>query len=180
MGKTKARLALDGVTLLRRACDLLRPVTRRLAILGDDGHRRDSPDVEWLADVPEVHGPMAGILAAFDFDSAADWLIVGCDMPAFDRRAVDWLIKNHDGRRDATVGLLPGRSEPEPLLAVYASRSAGKLGALAAARKFGMRRALATLNARIVAVPQSLAAQWRNVNTPAEYSAFQAELRSGG
>jgi molybdopterin-guanine dinucleotide biosynthesis protein A len=178
MGRSKARLAIAGVTLLQRACDELRNVVGRVAVLGDDGHPRDIAEAVWLDDMPGVRGPLAGILAAMDIDPAADWLIVACDMPSFDRRALDWLMEQHRPAAHATFAHLPGRPRPEPLLAIYSASAANPLRAAAAAGEFAMHRALARLKARVVPAPASLSSQWRNANTPGELDAIRiADLR---
>ncbi len=178
MGRAKSRLTLGGVSLLRRACDLLRPVTVGVAILGDDEQPRDVSDVAWLDDVPEARGPLAGILAALDSDSTVDWLIVGCDMPAFDRRALDWLIRNHDPRATAAAARLPGCDRPEPLLAIYTPLAGPGLRAAVASGDFAMYRALANLRPHVVPAPPDLAGQWRNANTPEEFEAILKDLDS--
>ncbi len=175
MGRSKARLTIGGTTLLLRACAALRPFTRHLVIAGDDGRPLDVSGAVQLDDVAGVRGPLAGILAAQRYDSAADWLVVGCDMPDFDRKALEWLIEVHDPAAGATLGILPGRTKPEPLLAIYAARSAAALRQAASDGELALHRALARIHPHVVAVPEHLTGQWRNINTPEEWARFEAE-----
>ena len=175
MGRSKARLPIAGKTLLERACATLRPFTQRVVVAGDDGHPQDVAETVRLEDVPGVRGPLAGILAAQRFDSAADWLVVGCDMPDFDRQALEWLIQVHDPAAGATLGILPGSAMPEPLLAIYAARSAAALNEAVSDGERALHCALARIDPHLVAVPEHLAGQWRNINTPEEWARFEEE-----
>lgn len=180
MGRDKAALTLDGESLLERACRIVRPHVRVLAVVGalPSGAEPASADLH-LHDVPGVRGPIAGILAALGHDPRADWLVLGCDMPAVEPVAVEWLLECRRksasaGRFDAVLSQPAGRYHPEPLLAIYAPSAIAALRAAVADGNWAMRAALARMNCAVHVPPAALADCWLNVNTPEQWREFLA------
>ena len=76
-----------------------------------------------IPDPVDGFGPLAGLLAALD-DSASEWnLVVACDMPRLTPDFLGFLLSQ--ARESAADVLLPVDLDgmPQPLCAVYASRS---------------------------------------------------------
>ncbi len=174
MGRDKAALTLDGESLLDRACRIVRPHVRVLAVVGaSPSSVKPAPAELHLRDIPCVRGPIAGIVAALEHDPRADWLVLGCDMPAVGAAAIEWLIGHHRSaaasRPDATLAQLPDRDRPEPLLAIYAPSSAPALRNAVAGGGSALQAALGAMRCAVHEPPGQIARCWLNVNTPEDW-----------
>lgn len=172
MGVDKAGMSLDDSTMARRAAERIRPAVQQIALVGRCPNIADIPAVVRLEDFPAARGPMAGILAALEHDSACDWLVLACDMPLADVEAIHWLAGCRTSDAAATLGRLPDCEYPEPLLAIYSRLALPVLRAAVARRDHAMHRAIKQMPARIHAIPESLARQWLNINTPQQWQEF--------
>ncbi len=124
MGTAKEKICWHGkeqqyamADLLTRFCDEVfiscRP--EQMEYL-NEGYSK-LPDV-----LPEI-GPMGGILSAFQYRKDAAWLIVACDMPLLDEKALDFLIRHRDPEKSATTYESPVDGGPEPLVAIWEPQS---------------------------------------------------------
>lgn len=68
-------------------------------------------------------GPFGAILSAFRQDPDAAWLVLACDLPLFDRAAVDELAAARSHKSVATALRLDSDSFPEPLVAIWEPKS---------------------------------------------------------
>lgn len=129
-GFDKARADLDGQTMLKRMCALLKDVTESVSIVAPFGRYGDSG-----ARVVEDHwpgeGPLGGVITAL-MDARAQshqhsWcLIVGCDMPFL---TGEWLTFLRD-RAFASSGVVvtPQSAKGlEPLCSCWHTSATGKL-----------------------------------------------------
>lgn len=128
-----------------------------------------------IDDVPDIGGPLAGILAALRSDAAADWLIVATDMPLISPAAIAWLLSQ---QTPAARAVLPRRATGivEPLFAIYMSSVLPEVERLVRA---GLRSARAIAKEPGVespTIPPDLESAWTSVNTPAEWCAVQSQL----
>jgi molybdopterin-guanine dinucleotide biosynthesis protein A len=129
LGRDKAAVPLDGVTLLERAVNVLSGVLPdvRVAVrreqLADDLRGRFA----LVADVREGIGPAAGMLAAHGLDPAAAWLVLACDMPGVTRELLARLVAGRDPGRGATAYRSPADGLPEPLCAIYEPATLSRL-----------------------------------------------------
>jgi molybdopterin-guanine dinucleotide biosynthesis protein A len=68
--------------------------------------------VRFVLDAPDREGPLAGLASATE-TATADWLLVlGCDMPLVDDRAVEWLAARRSPDLDAVVPADDGGIHP--------------------------------------------------------------------
>ncbi len=117
MGRDKAGLELDGVTLLERAVRLLRsleiPVT---AVLNDEqGFGVD--DIAIIRDLIPEAGPLGGLHAALLHTSAEANFVLGCDLPLLTAELFHCLRRH---LRGASICLpVDSRGVPQPLSAIY-------------------------------------------------------------
>lgn len=97
-GGRKALATVDGRSLLERVVDVADAVTDYptiLAVATDD--QRDAyadaldVPVRFVTDKPDEAGPLAGLGSAVEAAAAAWLLVLGCDMPLVERRAIVWL-----------------------------------------------------------------------------------------
>jgi molybdopterin-guanine dinucleotide biosynthesis protein A len=117
MGRDKALIEVDGVTLLELAIERLRPHAREVLVIGDpekyvNARARTIPD-----DLPG-QGPLGGIVTALRHARYVRLLVTACDMPALNDRLFTRLKKQAlDLGGDAVVPRHP--QGIEPLSAVY-------------------------------------------------------------
>ena len=120
LGRDKAGLEIDGKPQLERVVELLSPLVDEVRV----SVRADQPPDSLRDRYPQIvdreadAGPVAGILAALEFDRSADWLVVAVDLPRLDRQTVEVLLGAKPSGpftayRSTSDGL------PEPLCAVY-------------------------------------------------------------
>lgn len=171
MGRDKATLQLDGVTLTRRLADLIEPFVARVVLIGDSPAAADAAHIHRVVDKVPGEGPLAGMLAAHARAPDCAWLFVACDMPRVSAAAIGWLIAQRSAAHDAVIPMLD-EDELQPLLAIY--EPAG-LRALQVSYDAGVRspRKLAA-HPRVATptVPAELRDAWRNANTPEEWRAL--------
>src|SRR5579863_3155258 len=102
MGADKAFVMLDGRTLLARALDLARSVTKDVRIVGEAAKFSSfAPTVE---DLFPGCGPLAGIHAALRASSAEWNLVLAVDVPFVSPELLAWLTaRARDSKAVATV-----------------------------------------------------------------------------
>jgi len=184
MGRDKARLELDGQSLLEHSVRVLRELTPRVFLSCGTRDRYSELGLERVLDSTRGEGPLAGLAASLEHVHAhgGSWLLVlACDMPRADARVFRRLLERA-GERGADACLLAAEeNRPEPLFAVYHVRC---LAAARAALGRGQRRmnafhgevAVETLTLAELAPPAEFARCAANVNSPQEFLAQGGEL----
>lgn len=120
MGRDKALIEVDGLTLLEHAVQRLRPHAREVLVIGDPakyGHLYPHvvPD-----DVPG-QGPLGGIVTALRRARYVRALVTACDMPGINDRLL-FAVKR--ALLDSTDAAVPVHGERwEPLCAAYHRRA---------------------------------------------------------
>jgi molybdopterin-guanine dinucleotide biosynthesis protein A len=172
MGKPKHLIRLNGRTWLKHTAGLLQQVCEQVVIVGS-GAVPDEPGQHLrLADIPDVQGPMAGLLSAMRWAPQVSWLLTACDLPDMSLEALHWLLASRAPGVWATLPGLADQAGVEPLLAHYDFRCRMLVEQLAADREFSLSR-LAGHPKIISPIPLGqLALAWQNVNTPDELQSF--------
>ena len=166
LGTPKHLLKREGKTWLERTVEILQQVTEQTVIVGDGELPANLRDCIRLYDVPEVDGPMAGILAAMRWAPQASWLVAACDLPNLSVQALRWLLEARRPGVWATLPKLPNRKHFEPLLAHYDFRSRLLLERMAQQRSFSFDLLASSPKVITVTPPAELASAWVNINTP--------------
>jgi glutamate dehydrogenase (NADP+)/cyclic pyranopterin phosphate synthase/molybdopterin-guanine dinucleotide biosynthesis protein A len=176
MGRPKQLLEIAGRTILSRTVDALRTCADEVVLIGSGPVPVDLCDMVRLTDVPNVGGPLAGILAAMRWAPHTRWLIAGCDYPRIRSEALRWLL---DQGRPDTWAVMPRRSvgaRPEPLLALYEPQSELLLARLAVA---GGGRGPADLvghpRVSLPGVPVEFQDSWEDIDHPDEFAKVMEE-----
>lgn len=168
MGRAKHLLEQGGQTWIERTVRLLSAAVEQVVIAGSGDLPQSLADMPRVEDVPEIGGPLAGILAAFRNYPQVSWLMVACDLPEMEAAALQWLL---EWKRQGMLAVMPDLAADgrlEPLLAYYDRRCRPLLETMAAS---GQRRLshLGSMDGVITPQPpSSLRHCWRNVNTPQE------------
>lgn len=139
-------------------------------------------DLDIVVDKLQDCGPLAGLVAAFNADPSAHWLVTGCDYPLLETETLHQLWSAHTSDTWTTCfrndfGFF------EPLLAIWSPKALRELQSMArlhmeAGRKFGPSSAIRAfernqgdedVNPKVNSI-QPEKSQWiKNVNTPAEW-----------
>jgi molybdopterin-guanine dinucleotide biosynthesis protein A len=182
MGRDKAMLEIDAVTMLDRAIDLLRRVGVEAVVVGSFG---DSPRLLRVRVIPDDWpraGPLGAIATALS-ESQAPWnLIIASDLPYLTADWLEFLMRRASASlADAVVPMNEGGAEP--MCAMYSKRGEA---AIRAALQNGTRRVTEGLaNLRVDYIePEAWKAfdsdgfLFKNMNEPADYE--EAKARLGG
>lgn len=97
----------------------------------DDSHPFSNVTFEFVTDAVTVSGPTQGLLAAYNFDANAHWLVVGCDYPLLGLNAVEQLIVTHQAANSAITCFRNSQGFAEPLLSIWSPSSLSVLAQLA-------------------------------------------------
>ena len=168
MGKPKHLIVENGITWLEKSVDLLKPVTKNVVISGAGEVPDNLSEIIRIPDVPDVKGPMAGILSCMRWAPYASWLVVSCDMPYLTEEALKWLLST---RKPGVWSALPMPRESEniePLLAYYDFRSHPLLEKLAFGGEFAPAQISYSSKVIITSPPDGISATWKNINTKDE------------
>ena len=181
MGRPKALLADGAGAVLERVVSVLGRGVERVVLAGSGPVPDGLAGLERLPDAPSVKGPLAGILAAMRLRPAARWLVLACDLPLVDDRAVAWVLSRVRLGMDAVMPRLARDAPVEPLFAVYEPTCLPHLEEAVTRGELAPRRAVAAARVSHPVVPAPLRMCWTNVNTPEEWSAVRRRReRSGG
>src|SRR5690606_24977578 len=72
-----------------------------------------------IIDQDEYRGPYNGILSAYQYAPQASWLVLACDLPLIDKKALEFLIAERDPNKMATAYASRHSGLPEPLCAIW-------------------------------------------------------------
>lgn len=171
MGRPKHLITgQNGLTWVENTVNLLQPFTDKIVLSG----RGDVPvslnSLVRLPDVPDVQGPLTGILAAMRWKPDSCWLLLACDMPNITSESLEWLLAS---RRPDSWGTVPRLQEDgfvEPLLALYEPQSKVYFEELYSSGCLRISMVARQSNIATPVVPKSLCRAWSNINTPDELS----------
>lgn len=169
MGRPKQSIEVEAGPLLGRVVAEARGFTAEVVVAGRLPEGVDPPDgVATLPDVPGIHGPLGGMLAAMRWGPSMSWCVLPCDHPRMHTRFLDWLWSL---RRPSIWAVLPvdGTGRPNALAAVYEPQA---VHLLEEAASHGERSALRILEAHpsvlLAEPPSDLVEALVDVDTPEE------------
>ena len=173
MGRPKALLPVEDLTLIEWLAQRLAPdFEQTLVAARESAQLPESLRQRFLADRHAGAGPLAGIEAGLLAAGGRPLVAVACDMPFVTSELVRRLLRASSGH----VAAAPesgGRLHP-----ACAAYRAGALEPISAALERGERRAVDVLaGLDVCRVRVEDARLLANLNTPADYREFLAELR---
>ncbi|WP_411552433.1 molybdenum cofactor guanylyltransferase [Paenibacillus lautus] len=127
MGRNKALLPMEGMSLIGRTVHALDKVSGRVILSANDPGPYQFLGLECVPDLYVGQGPMAGLHAALK-SSRSTWnLVAACDMPYIHERFLQGLLDlaNMQDTADAIIPVVEGRMHP--LLAAYRREAAESL-----------------------------------------------------
>ncbi|WP_294321171.1 NTP transferase domain-containing protein [uncultured Chryseobacterium sp.] len=177
MGVAKEKIQWHGKEQQYAMADLLAPFCDGVFISCRQDQLKNI-DGSYLA-LPDgftEFGPLGGILSALDFNRDTAWMVVACDLPLLDKKALDFLVQQRNPEKVATTYESPADGGPEPLAAIWEPKSFPllmdfiKTGSLSP-RKFLMDNDILMLKPED---PNVL----KNVNTPEERVEIQQMIEN--
>ncbi|WP_394675347.1 NTP transferase domain-containing protein [uncultured Chryseobacterium sp.] len=176
MGIPKDIINWHGKEQRYRIADLLAVLCHDVYISCRPDQREDiDRSYAALPDLFPDMGPLGGILSAFNIQKDRAWLVVACDMPLLDEKALDFLIRSRNPASIATTYENPLDGLPEPLVTIWEPESYSLLldfvhSGQSSPRKFLMQHRISILKPEH---PDTL----MNVNTPEEADQVREMLK---
>jgi len=174
-GRDKARLVVEGRSIIDRQVDLLRRISDEVFVVGHDAGRFADLGLPVFEDRVAGAGALGGILTALESTQADRVLVIACDMPFLVEGLLRALVSRADSGHGAWVRTTRG---PEPLVACYRQsaqaliRTAIASGRLKAA-DLGAQLNLRDLTEAEVALFGAPGQLLANLNTPEDYARVQ-------
>jgi molybdopterin-guanine dinucleotide biosynthesis protein A len=154
--------------LLKGVCDSVFISCRQVQYVGDQ-----SGDTLVLDSVPG-QGPGVGVLSAFALAPHRAWLILACDMPWVDHKALARLVDERDPSKAATAFYNSEEESLEPLLTIWEPSALLELKRRFELGKYSLKRALEEVDCKLILPPNR---QWlRSVNDWNEYISCEREF----
>lgn len=169
MGRPKALLPLNGKPLVVHVAHVAAAVAANVVLVGHGPIPDECASWSRLADVPDVAGPLGGMLAAMRWRPDVRWLVLACDLPMARAEAAKWLLAQCAPGRWTVAPHLSDAQRLEPLFAVYDPPAAELLEAGARRGERSLTRILGAPQVFSPRPPARLCDAWTNVNTPEEW-----------
>lgn len=175
MGRDKALLEIDGVTLIERIVKRLRTLFTEIIISARSRDDYAFLGLKVVADRVSRQGPLMAIASSLMVSSSDFNFVVSCDIPDFPIELVAALLRAaQDGDGAAPI---TSEGKYEPLFAVY--RKSMGLAAEEALRR-GERKVVAMYRDRVIqSVRMKSGVVLRNINTMADYHDYCSRPTSG-
>jgi molybdopterin-guanine dinucleotide biosynthesis protein A len=179
MGTDKAFLELGGATLIEHALDLVKQVTSRVFVVGDQGKFGKYSEV--VEDVYKYRGPLGGIHAALVRTMSDFNFVLGVDLPFVSKTFIEHLLLRAE-QAGAVVTVPRCESRFQPLCAVYRKEFAAVANNSLLAGHNKIDSLFAQVKTEIVEETELVregfsVEMFRNLNSPADWE--QAKLEQG-
>src|ERR1700693_1012355 len=179
MGRDKALLEIDGVTLIVRAVKLVQAVLDEPTVIASRAGY-ESLGLRMVGDDFPGYGPLAGVATALCISQKRWNLVVACDLPYLTKAWLEYLIERAlKSEADAVVPM--NVRGPEPLCAMYHKNAEKRIrtGVEGGIRK--VTDSFANLCVEHVEPDEwkafaSGGLLFKNVNSPADYKEAKARL----
>jgi molybdopterin-guanine dinucleotide biosynthesis protein A len=171
MGRDKAWLELDSVTMIERVIAALRPVTAGVTVIANRSEyaRLNLPVV---ADTHPGIGPLEAIRTALAHSRQPRVALVGCDLPFITSDLFRYLLRVGGGAQ--AVVPLDEEGQIEPLCAIYSTAALAHVSALIADGERKVSHLFERIPTRFVAFDELCHLEgaglfFENINSPADY-----------
>jgi molybdopterin-guanine dinucleotide biosynthesis protein A len=174
-GRDKARLIVQGRSIIEAQVNLLRAVADEVFLVGHDPVRFADLGLPVFPDRVSGAGALGGILTALESTTADRVLVIACDMPFLVEGLLRALVARAESGDGAWVRTPRG---PEPLVACYRQqareriREAIESGRLKAA-ELGERLTMQELTEEDISAFGPAERLLVNLNTPEDYARVQ-------
>jgi molybdopterin-guanine dinucleotide biosynthesis protein A len=178
MGTDKRALTVDGVPLLERVVEGLRPYVCEVLVGTSPAQPpSDLAGTRTVVDRVPGQGPLMGLASCLAASSSDRNLVVACDLPELPAGLIERLLVEALTCEVAVPRSANGNIEP--LLAVYRRRLLPDLERMLAAGERSLRPLFAVRDTRYVPLEELGRSEIPNLNTPEDLQAWIAR-RPGG
>ena len=168
-GRNKARLAIEGQTILDRLVALFRVFFDPIIIVTNQPRDYLDEAVILVTDLVDIRSSLTGIYSGLFYSPRPHAFITGCDMPFLKQELLELMMKNLEARWDVVV---PVTEEGyQPLSAIYSRRCLQPMAEQLAEGKLKVSHFFSKV--RIKKVPETSLRQvdpelksFFNINTP--------------
>jgi molybdopterin-guanine dinucleotide biosynthesis protein A len=120
MGKDKSLLTYHDKPQREYMYEQLQPVCNGVYLSIRPGQESELPEgLAYILDENQYKGPFNGLLSAHKKFPDAAWLVVACDLPLIDTKALQYLLERRDPKAMATAFATRKSGLPEPLAALW-------------------------------------------------------------
>jgi molybdopterin-guanine dinucleotide biosynthesis protein A len=167
-GQDKASLRFGKTTLLEHVYGILHKVIDKIWIIGHNQGSHDLPEDIFFEDIIPDAGPMGGLLTTLK-KTDKPTLVVSCDTPFIESEHVEYLIKQYDSTKVATIAR--SCKGIEPLFGIYKPELIALLEKLITSRILALYRIFDFEKAKFVDFINSgnISDLFFNINTLSDY-----------
>ena len=123
MGKDKGVIQYHNLPQREHVYNLLSQVCDKTFLsIRKEQESEISEGISTVIDMDEYKGPFNGLLSAHYTCPKVAWLVLACDLPLIDLKAINQLIAARDTKKDATAFATRKSGLPEPLAAIWEPR----------------------------------------------------------
>ncbi len=170
MGRDKAALELNGVSLLERVCSAAFHLNLPVVVVGrDETHLPESIQarITIIPDEGPPCGPLGGLATALRHASGSSVLICATDLPGIKPESFQWLAGQTSPDTILYDGVVPTWDQRvEPLFAVYHPSVLPLVETHIAERQFAMHDLVEAGQFKLVALPEQNIDAISDVDTP--------------
>lgn len=181
MGRNKALLEIDGVSLIRRAAGVLEGMFSEVFVVAGDSAPYEGMGFRVASDICPGNDSLGGLHAAVSMARGSRVFTAGCDMPLLRPALISAMASMADGW-DVVVPVRSGR--PEPLCAFYGKKCEAPIRESISGGDLKMTGFHPKVRVRRIEE-----AEWRqwdpegasflNANTPDEFDRIKAMITAG-
>lgn len=169
MGEDKGLINYHGKPQREYLLDLLSKYCEKTFLSCRKSQVSELEKFDTIPDTFDDLGAFGGILSAFRNNPNVAWLVVACDLPLINEKAIEELIEQQNHSKIATAFYNGATNFPEPLITIWQPQSYPVLLQFLAQGYACPRKVL--INSEIETVQPSDMNFLKNVNKPEEYEA---------
>lgn len=165
MGSDKGLMLVHNKSLIEYVITTIKPLTNRIYIVTDNDDYKKF-NLELVPDSIKDIGPAGGIYSALQHCQTSHCVLLSCDMPFVNLKAIDFLIQLSNDF-DITVPVFKGKLEP--MLGVYSKNCLSSWGKLIQEKKYKLQEIFTNFNTQLLDVTNNSLFDdtfFMNVNSP--------------
>jgi molybdopterin-guanine dinucleotide biosynthesis protein A len=170
MGFDKSMLVINGRPIIERISEQLRDTFSQILISANEVDKYRHLGFKVIPDRQSGQGPLMGIASALEASANEHNFVVACDIPNMDLRFIRRMLAETDGA-DIVVPTT-GDGKYEPLFAVYSKSALRAINDVLSTRGRKISDVFGRCRIKYI---EARAERFVNLNTMAEYEAFQQE-----
>jgi len=175
MGKDKASLDYHGVAQSDYLIDMFTELSMS-AFLSIRPDQKQEKEINYIVDQQTSIGPMAAILAAFEYE-LCPWLVIGCDYPLLEKSHIEDFLQARSDQHSATAVYESNSKMINPTIAIYEPKILSLIKAEFADGQYSLRKLLEQTD---VSLYEQDDEAFVSVDTNEAYQKIKNKLSNGG